>query len=485
MRRAIILLVAAFAAFSAAPVRAEISVPEGYRLDRRQEVAPGVEHLTFSHRDPPQVVHVARLTPGARVTVRTMLSNGLVSGAGAGASMERTSAMCVRAGCILGVNGDFYFPETGEPVGGLVSAGELIRSPSQHHHQLIFDGDGALSAGNFVWKAALVSTDLVQTSIGALNSERQADQIVLYTPKFGASTATNRFGVELVGELLRPPPPLRLGQTSLVRLAGLREGEGNAPIPTGGLVLSGHGAGAAALTDLWTRVQEGTASNEVLLRIESDPPVAESLGGTPILVREGKLWFDNAANTFVRGRHPRTIVGWNQSGEVLLVTVDGRQPGYASGMSLTEAANLMIAFGATEALNLDGGGSTTFVLGGQVVNRPSDRAVRRSGGTDIVAAPGRGDSVLGNVERPVAVALLVIPEQPAPATGFSMGDDIELPTAFAMPAPAATDPGSVPNATLPILVVEYDSKRPGLLALAVLANAAVAAAFLRKLRLGR
>ena len=59
------------------------------------------------------------------------------------------------------------------------------------------------------------------------------------------------------------------------------------------------------------------------------------------------------------------------------MTVDGRQPDWSVGASFEESADLMRALGARQALNLDGGGSTTFTVGGAVVNRPSDDAGER------------------------------------------------------------------------------------------------------------
>jgi exopolysaccharide biosynthesis protein len=84
-------------------------------------------------------------------------------------------------------------------------------------------------------------------------------------------------------------------------------------------------------------------------------------------------------------------VGWRADGTLLLVAVDGRQPGYSVGMSLPEMRALFRELGAVEALNLDGGGSTALVVRGRAVNRPSD-----AGG-----------------ERPVANALVLL----GPAAG--------------------------------------------------------------------
>src|SRR5919109_521873 len=79
-------------------------------------------------------------------------------------------------------------------------------------------------------------------------------------------------------------------------------------------------------------------------------------------------------------RHPRTAIGVDDAGRVLLVVVDGRRR-TSVGMDLVQLANLMRRLGAVSALNLDGGGSSTMVVRGKVKNRPSDETVRRGGFT--------------------------------------------------------------------------------------------------------
>lgn len=86
------------------------------------------------------------------------------------------------------------------------------------------------------------------------------------------------------------------------------------------------------------------------------------------------------ANSFNMTRHPRSLVGATHDGHILFIVVDGRQPGYADGMSLFELRALARSLGCTDALNLDGGGSSTLYIKGQgdngVVNRPSGKTQR-------------------------------------------------------------------------------------------------------------
>jgi exopolysaccharide biosynthesis protein len=121
----------------------------------------------------------------------------------------------------------------------------------------------------------------------------------------------------------------------------------------------------------------------------------EAVGGRPILVRDSVITAEvdtEGQPGFAKGRHPRTGVGINANGKrLLLVVVDGRQAPYSDGMSLRELADLMRALGAREAINLDGGGSTTMVVADsagatvRIVNRPSDPTGERPVGNALAA----------------------------------------------------------------------------------------------------
>jgi len=100
------------------------------------------------------------------------------------------------------------------------------------------------------------------------------------------------------------------------------------------------------------------------------------VGAFPQLLSGGRRVGDlevGANPSFAAARHPRTAVGFDPSLQRLwILVVDGRQPGYSDGMSLPELSGFLEALGATEAVNLDGGGSAVMVLRGRAVSRPSD-----------------------------------------------------------------------------------------------------------------
>jgi len=105
------------------------------------------------------------------------------------------------------------------------------------------------------------------------------------------------------------------------------------------------------------------------------PTVADAIGGGPVLVRDGAAVYRSGeafTTTQLAPRAPRTAIGQRANGEVLLVTTDGRQPGFSVGMTNFELALAMARLGAVRAMALDSGGSSTLAFDGTVLNSPSD-----------------------------------------------------------------------------------------------------------------
>lgn len=445
-------IVLAFVATSAGALT--ISAP-GYMPTAAERLGPGVEHVRLDKRSGSRAsVHVARISRTAPYDLRAVPANGAV-----GRGLERTSSMCKRTNCLLAVNGDFWNPATaGVPAGAVISLGQVLRAPSSNHFQLSWSPGAGIAAGRLSLHGNLVTSDLGAVPLRLLNVHLPRDGIVAYTRAWGPVTARGAF--EIVMTKVRPPGRLTLSQTLLVKLTSASAAGGSA-IPPNGLVLAGRGTGATQLKDLWTRVQNGTIDSEALVRVDSSPSAVESVGGSPVLLRDGRRVFEDANSSLVRNRHPRTIVGRTRAGDVLFVTVDGRQPGHSDGMTLAEAADLMRSLGAVDALNLDGGGSSTFVVKGKVANRPSDRAVVRNGQRRVAQTPGPGDKVVGLTERPVATSLQLVPRAPAapPSRPGGMLQVLGKTQVQAPKAPYASDPGSDPTGTLPAIVVPVRAAR--------------------------
>ena len=118
-------------------------------------------------------------------------------------------------------------------------------------------------------------------------------------------------------------------------------------------------------------------------KLEGEPspwPVEDALGAGPALVSNGQVRVRSNEEVFfgsaIPNTHPRTAAGIRGDGTLLLVVVDGRQP-VSRGVNLEQLAALMVDLGAEEALNLDGGGSSSLFVNGTLLNRPSGVTVER------------------------------------------------------------------------------------------------------------
>jgi phosphodiester glycosidase len=111
------------------------------------------------------------------------------------------------------------------------------------------------------------------------------------------------------------------------------------------------------------------------------------IGGDTMLVKGGQITVPTYCGSYYCQGQPRTAIGVNADGKLMMVVVDGRQPRYSLGLSMVGFARLMKRLGAVDALNLDGGGASTMVVEGRVVNRPSDGSLRHVA-TSALILPG-------------------------------------------------------------------------------------------------
>ncbi len=107
-----------------------------------------------------------------------------------------------------------------------------------------------------------------------------------------------------------------------------------------------------------------------------------AVAGGPVLVQQGQVWISNNEELKFNGKaindkHPRTLMGYTKDNKLIVMVVEGRNPGVADGVSLTQAAQLLKDLGCEEALNLDGGGSSCMLINGKETIRPSDKAQQR------------------------------------------------------------------------------------------------------------
>ncbi|MYZ36085.1 MULTISPECIES: phosphodiester glycosidase family protein [unclassified Streptomyces] len=356
-------------------------------------------------------IHVAVIDPARfRGTVASTHDGNV-------ADRETTSSVAVKNGSLLAVNGGFFITSDADGVQGTVAgiaayAGELESMAVGSRAALILADGGRhpriADLSTTVTARAKSSTYAVQ-GINRLpgkvrNCGRPGgaptelarhdttcslpDDLVKFTPRFGAALPEGT-GTQVV-----------LDSKDRVVSAGPRGGT----VPADGSVLQGIGGAADWLT-AHGRKGERIAVREVI-RDSAGRQVElgahdSIVSAAPTLVKNGRIAIDAATEgtldpldlsfgfAWSNVRQPRTMAGIDGHGRLLLVTVDGRQPGVSEGFTLGEAARFMRSLGAKQALNLDGGGSSAMVVGGKLVNITSDATGERAVGDTVQILPTR------------------------------------------------------------------------------------------------
>jgi hypothetical protein len=279
------------------------------------------------------------------------------------------------------INGGFFSFETGWPVDHQVVNGKPVLGTSTQRSGLSFTDDKKVVIDRFTFGGKIFAKDGSYLVINESNTTRGAGKTVLYSSFKGLSTGTDASGAEAT--LMIVSQPLAMNDTLLGVVT--QKSSGNSTIPADGLVLSGSSGTPS------TFISNNLAVNDtVKLFVAYTPKTASDvrrltqlISGHGHLIKDGVAYptlgdYDQSGSGFNDIRNPRTFVGTNaDTTKVYLCTVDGRQTS-SLGMTFTEMANFLVKLGVTNAVNLDGGGSTTMVVRGKVVNSPSDPGGERS-----------------------------------------------------------------------------------------------------------
>lgn len=352
---------------------------------KSEVIAPGVEHLQIvrgykSEKEAtgPWLINMLRID-------LTRAKLGMVHAMDEAVGLETVSSLAARYGALAAVNSG-YFRTTGtyrgDSVGVDVLNGKLLSEPYNVRAAAGLvekNGKQELIFGHLKFVGEIVAR--TKHDISGLNRPRGENELIVFTPEFHRTTLTDPGGLEII---------IRRGR--IVELSDLK---GSSVIPADGFVISTSGAARDwALKNLQrgARVQLNLSLSPVEAeQADSWKQAASIVGGGPQLIKSGRVEITNAAEkilpSFVSDYHPRTAIAKLRSGQILLVTVDGRQPGESVGMSLTMLADLLLEFGAIEAINLDGGGSTTMVVRNKLVNKPSDATGERPVSDAILVNP--------------------------------------------------------------------------------------------------
>jgi hypothetical protein len=281
---------------------------------------------------------------------------------------EELSALVRRTNAIGGINGDF-FPFTGDPLGAMIRNGELISPP--YPNRAVFGWGKNLSAvGRLKWKATIYPEGSEKIEVNAMNEEWGEDGYVLNTASCGLSLAKlpNAHLVIKLDSSAIPPS----GKITGVFESVVTDQESVAIDADHAIIVARGESRIARLAKL--KPGQKITIDMATLGLDWNK-VDNVIGGGPFLVVNGQKHVDwkeaGFKDNFALKRHPRTAIGRTKEGDLWMVAVDGRQP-MSEGATLDELADVMLGLGCIDAVNLDGGGSTTLNLFGLNMNRPSD-----------------------------------------------------------------------------------------------------------------
>ncbi|MDQ6871255.1 MAG: phosphodiester glycosidase family protein [Gemmatimonadota bacterium] len=388
---------------SAVSVLWAVSTP-GQQFDSSivRTVAPGVLHRRVVVKGGPWHVNVLEVDlrqPG--LSIRAVRAHDSFGG------RETISSMVERyrgPGKAVGaVNGDFFnIRSTGESENNVVIEGQYWKgvrvtdSPYDTfdtiHSQFGIDWQNRPAIERFQFAGVMTGPHERTVNLDALNFWPDSSAVVLYTRTFGDSTPGDSTGRHPLVVPLRSVG--QKGDTLLFQVTGKTRQGWSLPLATGAAFL----AGGSRRSELRALVRQAGPLRVVPHLVPDRGRLRTVVGGWPRLIMHGRSVAargDSLEGTFPRfssGRHPRTGVGISaDSTKLFLITVDGRRES-DSGMSLSELASLMLDLGVYEGMNFDGGGSTTMVVEGHVVNSPSDETGERPVGSGllvVVDAPRR------------------------------------------------------------------------------------------------
>lgn len=352
-----------------------------------QEIEPGLEygqttsgHASKDELTGPWLINALRIDlTRAKLKIVHALDEGV--------GLETVSSLAARYGAAAATNGGYFRiagTYRGDSIGLLVLDHSLISEPYNERAEfgLIAAADKTEVVFGHLKFSGEISVRSAKHLVNGLNRPLSDDELIVFTPKFHRTTLTSPEGIEVV--------------VRRNRVVSVRDLKGSSEIPEEGYVVSAVGKSRD-----WLKANVRKDSRLTFSwRLNTSEPDDKTdwrrpysmLGGGPQLIKARKVAItdkqEKMATGFATDRHPRTAIAQLDSGKLLLVTVDGRQLGISMGMSLYALADLLLELGAVEAMNLDGGGSTTMVVHNKIVNKPSDQTG----------------------ERPVSDAILVFPQ---------------------------------------------------------------------------
>lgn len=340
--------------------------------------APSSDAVTYYSKnlDGPFVAHIIEVDlSDDNVAFMAWRSGGLIT-----TSRQLRDAGIAGNKVFGGVNADFFSFQSTLPIGNQVTNGEFVYGINSRRSHVLTTTEGDILFESVSFRGRINDRDGNQVSITGVNRHRANDQAMFYNRHYQGISRNDSTGIEMV---IRPVPGQKwvAGTTTRVVIDSVKSGY--MQVNRNQFVLSigrEHRDFSA-----YSRFNAGD-SLDVFLGFSDEKltNIDQVVGGGGRILRNGSdatgenQQTEGIAEAFLSNRHPRTLVATNRDqSKAWLIVVDGRQAA-SLGMSFPEMAKMLLDLGAWDAVNLDGGGSTTMVFRDEVVNSPSDPTGERA-----------------------------------------------------------------------------------------------------------
>lgn len=277
------------------------------------------------------------------------------------------------------INAGFFNRNTQLPLGAIRRDGRWFSGPILNRAAIAWNDSGQFKFGRLSLQETLTTSTGEHLPILFLNSGYVQPGIARYTPEWG-STYTPLTDNEV----------LVVVQNNQVtaQMPGGTAGQATFPIPSNGYLLTLRSDSLNAVASLSIGTQLHTESTTTPPEFSAYPHI---LGAGPLLVQNRQVVLDAKAeqfrDTFTQQSAIRSCVGTTATGNLMLVAIHNRVGG--PGPTLAETAQLLQLLGAVDAMNFDGGSSTSLYLGGQLLDRSPYTAARVHNGLGIFLSPSR------------------------------------------------------------------------------------------------
>lgn len=362
----------------------------------RKQIAPGTDLYTNvfnSSSVGKQTEHYFEYTPNENSV--PVLTNG--QSAYGKRTLSQANSVLTNQGynTAAGMNADFFSFQTGVPMSNTIIDGRVYTADSSWLPAIGFRDDGTAYIGTLPINITAKTSDGASFKIECVNKYRQPYALYLFTNDFADNTHSPDKGQDII--LGNISGDLRLGEDISATVESISDNDGSVPIPDGKFVLS---VSADASQDIKDRLSGLNVGTKITLSVSTDIDIniwkemkyaLGCLGGK--LLTDGKLDFEDESAA------PRTAVGIKADGSIIFYTIDGRQSGYSYGARKETVAKRLLELGCTDAVSLDGGGSTTMgysELGSKefkIINSPSEGSVRSCANFLFVVNTARQDGV--------------------------------------------------------------------------------------------